>query len=48
MATDRQRAWTDAAKEDSERGNDFAANLFLLLAQPNERERDEQPKPKGA
>jgi hypothetical protein len=48
MATDRQKQWAQAAAEDAERGNDVAAALFMLLAQPNERERADQPEPKAA
>jgi hypothetical protein len=39
--TDRQKAWARASDEEHDRGNEFAAGFFALLALPSEQERAE-------
>lgn len=36
----RQQAWTKAAQQEAARGNDVAVGLFMLIAQPNQSERE--------
>lgn len=37
--TDRQRRWLEASDKAERQGNDLAAGIFALIAQPNYQER---------